>query len=87
MDLKVVTFILLVPVKLDAVAGEAAGDKALNSLIGSLAGWKRSSSDSRLRHQRNPFCKRQFPTSAKVPRTLCKWVSERGNASATDHQV
>jgi hypothetical protein len=54
MDLKIISVVILMPVKFDAVAGEAAGDEALHGLIGSLARGERSSGDSRPGHQQNP---------------------------------
>jgi len=52
-DLKIVSVIIFMPMKFDAVPGEPAGDKALDSLIGGLPRRERSGGDTRLRHQQS----------------------------------
>jgi len=52
-DLKIVSLVFLMPMEFDAVPGESAGDKALDSQIGCLPRGERSGGDTRLRHQQS----------------------------------
>jgi len=56
MDPQIVAFIIVMPMKLDAVACKAAGDKPIDGLAGGFAGGVGSGGDTRLRHQQDPFC-------------------------------
>ncbi|WP_445503135.1 hypothetical protein [Microvirga sp. G4-2] len=53
-DLQIVALVFIMAMKLDAIAGEAAGNEPLDSLISGLAGRECSGSDGRLRHRQNP---------------------------------